>query len=99
VKVEASPKPVKTFSGGMRRRLDLAASLVAHPQVLFLDEPTTGLDPRARLQLWGLMRQLVAGGGGRRRQGGALDGGPDRRLRPPGRSELPPAQLGRSVEP
>jgi ABC-2 type transport system ATP-binding protein len=53
---------VKTFSGGMRRRLDLAASLVANPPVLFLDEPTTGLDPEARIELWGLLRELVAGG-------------------------------------
>ncbi|HEY7266320.1 MAG TPA: ATP-binding cassette domain-containing protein [Solirubrobacterales bacterium] len=53
---------VKTFSGGMRRRLDLAASLVADPPVLFLDEPTTGLDPEARIELWKLLRELVAGG-------------------------------------
>ena len=53
---------VKTFSGGMRRRLDLAASLVADPPVLFLDEPTTGLDPEARVDLWGLLRELVDGG-------------------------------------
>jgi ABC-2 type transport system ATP-binding protein len=53
---------VKTFSGGMRRRLDLAASLVADPPVLFLDEPTTGLDPEARNELWSLLRELVSGG-------------------------------------
>jgi ABC-2 type transport system ATP-binding protein len=53
---------VRTFSGGMRRRLDLAASLVAQPPVLFLDEPTTGLDPEARIELWDLLRGLVAGG-------------------------------------
>jgi ABC-2 type transport system ATP-binding protein len=53
---------VKTFSGGMRRRLDLAASLVASPPVLFLDEPTTGLDPYSRNQLWALLRDHVAGG-------------------------------------
>jgi ABC-2 type transport system ATP-binding protein len=53
---------VKTFSGGMRRRLDLAASLVADPPVLFLDEPTTGLDPEARNDLWALLRELVRGG-------------------------------------
>ena len=53
---------VKTFSGGMRRRLDLAASLVADPPVLFLDEPTTGLDPEARVDLWSLLRELVRGG-------------------------------------
>jgi ABC-2 type transport system ATP-binding protein len=52
----------KTFSGGMRRRLDLAATLVAAPPVLFLDEPTTGLDPQSRSELWGLLRELVAGG-------------------------------------
>src|SRR4051812_7652382 len=53
---------VKTFSGGMRRRLDLAASLVASPPVLFLDEPTTGLDPYSRNQLWDLLREHIAGG-------------------------------------
>jgi ABC-2 type transport system ATP-binding protein len=53
---------VKTFSGGMRRRLDLAASLVADPPVLFLDEPTTGLDPEARIELWDLLRELVRRG-------------------------------------
>ena len=50
---------MKTFSGGMRRRLDLAASLVARPQVLFLDEPTTGLDPRSRNDLWHMLRELA----------------------------------------
>src|SRR6266511_4075881 len=52
----------KTFSGGMRRRLDLGAALVAEPPVLFLDEPTTGLDPRGRLGLWDIIRELVGGG-------------------------------------
>ena len=52
----------KNYSGGMQRRLDLAASLVGHPQVLFLDEPTTGLDPRSRLGMWDIIRSLVAGG-------------------------------------
>jgi oleandomycin transport system ATP-binding protein len=53
---------VKTYSGGMRRRLDLAASLLGDPDVLFLDEPTTGLDPRARLQMWDTVRAVVAAG-------------------------------------
>jgi len=59
---EAAGRLVKTYSGGMRRRLDLAASLVAAPPVLFLDEPTTGLDPASRNDLWDLLRELVAGG-------------------------------------
>ncbi len=59
---EAADKVVKDFSGGMRRRLDLAASLVATPPVLFLDEPTTGLDPRSRVELWGVLRDLVRDG-------------------------------------
>jgi ABC-2 type transport system ATP-binding protein len=58
----AARRPVRTYSGGMRRRLDLAASLVAAPPVVLLDEPTTGLDPRSRLALWGVVRDLVAGG-------------------------------------
>lgn len=56
--VEAADRPTKTYSGGMRRRLDLAASLVATPQVIFLDEPTTGLDPRSRLALWAIIEEL-----------------------------------------
>ena len=60
--VEAGDRPVKGYSGGMRRRLDLAGALVARPQVLFLDEPTTGLDPRARLGLWDVIEGLVAQG-------------------------------------
>ncbi len=59
---EAGGRPVKGYSGGMRRRLDLACSLVAAPPVLFLDEPTTGLDPRSRLDLWDVIRELVGGG-------------------------------------
>jgi ABC-2 type transport system ATP-binding protein len=60
--LDAAARPTKTYSGGMRRRLDLAAALVAKPPVLFLDEPTTGLDPRSRLQLWGTIEGLVAEG-------------------------------------
>ncbi len=60
--VEAGGRLVKTYSGGMRRRLDLAASLMAEPPVLFLDEPTTGLDPRSRIVVWQMVRELVAGG-------------------------------------
>ncbi|MGE0543113.1 MAG: ATP-binding cassette domain-containing protein [Dehalococcoidia bacterium] len=60
--VDAGKRIAKTYSGGMRRRLDLAASLVAAPPVLFLDEPTTGLDPRSRLALWGIIRDLVSDG-------------------------------------
>ena len=59
---EAADRPAKTYSGGMRRRLDLAAALVAKPPVLFLDEPTTGLDPRSRLELWTTIEELVAEG-------------------------------------
>ncbi len=60
--VEASTRPVKTYSGGMRRRLDLAMSLIASPPIIFLDEPTTGLDPRSRLAMWGMIKKLVDGG-------------------------------------
>ena len=59
---EAADRPVKTYSGGMRRRLDLAGALVADPKVLFLDEPTTGLDPRGRVEMWEVIREMVAGG-------------------------------------
>ena len=59
---EAGDRPVKGFSGGMRRRIDLAGALVMNPRVLFLDEPTTGLDPRSRLALWGIIEDLVAEG-------------------------------------
>src|SRR6185503_9496684 len=59
---DAGDKRVSAYSGGMRRRLDLAATLVARPAVLFLDEPTTGLDPRARNELWGVLDTLVEHG-------------------------------------
>ncbi len=59
---DAGDRVVKSYSGGMRRRLDLAVSLLASPPVLFLDEPTTGLDPRSRSELWDVLRELVAGG-------------------------------------
>jgi ABC-2 type transport system ATP-binding protein len=59
---EASGKQVRSFSGGMRRRIDIAASLVTRPELLFLDEPTTGLDPRSRNQVWDLVRQIAAEG-------------------------------------
>ncbi|WP_280347645.1 ATP-binding cassette domain-containing protein [Nocardia neocaledoniensis] len=59
---EAANKPLKNFSGGMRRRLDLAASLISTPPLLFLDEPTTGLDPRTRAQMWDTIRRLVTEG-------------------------------------
>src|SRR5213078_3414136 len=55
-------KAVKAYSGGLRRRLDLAASLITEPEVLFLDEPTTGLDPRGRAEVWDAVRSLVGGG-------------------------------------
>lgn len=59
---DAAGRAVKTYSGGMRRRLDLAASLLGEPEVLFLDEPTTGLDPRGRSQMWDTIREVLAGG-------------------------------------
>jgi ABC-2 type transport system ATP-binding protein len=59
---EAAKRPLKKFSGGMRRRLDLAASLIAQPPLIFLDEPTTGLDPRTRAQMWDTIRRLVSTG-------------------------------------
>jgi len=59
---DAADRILKTYSGGMRRRLDLAGSLIAHPKVLFLDEPTTGLDPRSRLDLWKIIRDRVSEG-------------------------------------
>ncbi|MDP3972104.1 MAG: ATP-binding cassette domain-containing protein [Candidatus Nanopelagicales bacterium] len=60
--IDAADRPAKTYSGGMRRRLDLAASLVARPKILFLDEPTTGLDPRSRMEVWDVIEQLVRDG-------------------------------------
>ncbi|MEU8803746.1 ATP-binding cassette domain-containing protein [Spirillospora sp. NPDC048819] len=59
---DAASRAVKTYSGGMRRRLDLAASLINRPEVIYLDEPTTGLDPRARNEVWATIRDVVAGG-------------------------------------
>jgi ABC-2 type transport system ATP-binding protein len=59
---DAADRPAKTYSGGMRRRLDIAASLIARPRVLFLDEPTTGLDPRSRLGMWEFIADLADGG-------------------------------------
>jgi ABC-2 type transport system ATP-binding protein len=59
---DAAGRPAKTYSGGMRRRLDLAGALVANPEVLFLDEPTTGLDPKGRLEMWEVISTLVAAG-------------------------------------
>ncbi len=59
---EAAARPVSTYSGGMRRRLDIAMSLIGSPQVIFLDEPTTGLDPQARLDVWRAVKQLAAHG-------------------------------------
>ncbi|GAB2973249.1 daunorubicin resistance protein DrrA family ABC transporter ATP-binding protein [Streptomyces pseudoechinosporeus] len=60
--VEAAKKPASTYSGGMKRRLDLAMTLVGSPRIIFLDEPTTGLDPRSRHNTWGIIRELVSGG-------------------------------------
>jgi ABC-2 type transport system ATP-binding protein len=60
--VEAAHKPVSTYSGGMRRKLDLAMTLVGNPEIIFLDEPTTGLDPRSRRTMWSIIRELVAEG-------------------------------------
>jgi ABC-2 type transport system ATP-binding protein len=59
---EAATKPISAFSGDMRRRLDLAASLITRPPLIFLDEPTTGLDPRSRIDLWSVISELVADG-------------------------------------
>ncbi|MFE1327378.1 ATP-binding cassette domain-containing protein [Streptomyces sp. NPDC058735] len=60
--VEAAKKPASTYSGGMKRRLDIAMTLVGSPRIIFLDEPTTGLDPRSRHTMWGIIRELVTGG-------------------------------------
>jgi len=59
---DAARKPVATYSGGMKRRLDIAMSLIGDPQVIFLDEPTTGLDPRGRREVWGVIKDMAAGG-------------------------------------
>lgn len=60
--IEASKRPVRTYSGGMKRRLDLAMSLIAAPPIIFLDEPTTGLDPRSRMAMWDMIKQLAKSG-------------------------------------
>jgi ABC-2 type transport system ATP-binding protein len=60
--VDAGKRPVRTYSGGMKRRLDLAMSLIANPPIIFLDEPTTGLDPRSRLAIWDMIKQLAKNG-------------------------------------
>src|SRR2546429_1409351 len=60
--VESAKKPASTYSGGMRRKLDLAMTLVGNPRIIFLDQPTTGLDPRSRRTMWSIIRDLVAGG-------------------------------------
>ena len=59
---DAAKRPIRTYSGGMRRHLDLAASLIVNPKILFLDEPTTGLDPRGRQEMWGVIKGLVKSG-------------------------------------
>ena len=59
---EAAKKPASTYSGGMKRRLDIAMTLVGNPRIIFLDEPTTGLDPRSRHNMWGIIRELVSDG-------------------------------------
>ncbi len=59
---DAAKKPASTYSGGMKRRLDIAMTLVGDPRIIFLDEPTTGLDPRSRHSMWGIIRELVTGG-------------------------------------
>ena len=79
---EAASKPISAFSGGMRRRLDLAASLITRPPLIFLDEPTTGLDPRTRGQMWDTIRELVA-----QRLHGAAHHAVPRRGRPAGRPD------------
>ncbi|MFF4257574.1 ATP-binding cassette domain-containing protein [Streptomyces sp. NPDC001663] len=60
--LDAAQKPASTYSGGMKRRLDIAMTLVGHPRIIFLDEPTTGLDPRSRHNMWQIIRELVTGG-------------------------------------
>ena len=105
---DAADKPLSTYSGGMRRRLDLAMTLVGEPRVIFLDEPTTGLDPRSRLTMWEIVRELASsrshhpadhpeprrGGPAGRPDRGARPG-PDRRRRNPGRAEEPDPRRAR----
>ncbi len=99
---DAADKLLSTYSGGMRRRLDLAMTLVGEPRVIFLDEPTTGLDPRSRLTMWEIVRELACGrrhhpahhpvprrGGPAGRPDRGARPGPDRRRRNPGRAEEP----------
>jgi len=88
---DAASRLAKTYSGGMRRRLDLAASLVYRPPVLFLDEPTTGLDPRSRLAMWDIIGELVAGGTTLLLTTQYLDEADRRHARPPPRLRRPPA--------
>jgi ABC-type multidrug transport system ATPase subunit len=63
LKADAAARKVSTYSGGMRRRLDIAMSLIGNPQVIFLDEPTSGLDPQARLEVWNSVKELSEHGG------------------------------------
>nr|AIA10457.1 ABC transporter [uncultured bacterium] len=80
--VKAANRPLKTYSGGMRRRLDLAVSLIATPPIIFLDEPTTGLDPRSRIAMWDIINELKKG-----RYDNSFDDSIPRRSRPACRSD------------